>query len=158
MQIAGIGLAAVATSLAALSGSPHETTPLAYSHQITQICASSVLFDGTHAVGTTAGATDVSNAILSTGMNRMRRVAAVPKPAATAQTISRWITTERSLVRLYSRNYLRIWHAIDAANTPTQRAALPAALHALLHQPDVLQARAATLERALRVPDCTGGS
>ena len=157
MQIT-VGIAAVTASLAVFSAPTQTTTPLAYSHDVTQICAGSVLFDGTYAIGTTAGAVDVSHAILATGMGRMQRVDAVLKPAATAQTVARWIATERSLVRLYSRNYLRIWYAIDAANTPRQKAALPAKVHALLHQADRLQPRAATLEHTLQVPDCTGGS
>jgi hypothetical protein len=107
--------------------------------------------------GTRAGAVAVSRDIRQTGTRRLRRVAAVPEPHSQAHLIRRWLNVERRLVATYARDYLLIWNAIDAANTPAQRARLPARLHVLLHDPDPLKLKAGVYELRLAVPDCTGG-
>jgi hypothetical protein len=58
---------------------------------------------------------------------------------------------------MYAATYVRIWNAIDRANTARARARLPAVLRALIDQPRPLEARAAALELALGLPECTGG-
>jgi hypothetical protein len=104
-----------------------------------------------------AGAIAVSRDIRATGARRLRRVDAIAKPVSTARLAIAWIGLERRLVKIYASTYLRIWYAIDRANSAAQRAALPGVLHALIHRPDRLQYQAARLARRLRVPDCTGG-
>ena len=49
------------------------------------------------------------------------------------------------------------WEAIEAANSPAQRARLPAQLHALVRDLDALKRKAGVYELRLGVPDCTGG-
>jgi hypothetical protein len=132
-------------------------TPAAYSRAVSRICAGAALFSHNHEIGTRAGAIAVSRDIRTTGHNRLRRVDAVTKPVKTAAKDTRWIATERKLVDMYARNYLRIWNQIERANTAAQRARLPRVLHGLVHAADALKLRAGKLELTLSVPDCTGG-
>jgi hypothetical protein len=150
-------LAATAILAAQASATGFRTTPAEYSRAVSRICTGALLFNGTHSIGTRAGAVAVSKDIRATGRRRLRRVDAVPKPVASARLARRWIATERALVARYAWAYVQIWDAIERADTPAERNALPAKLVGLLHSPDKLQARAAALELALRVPDCTGG-
>ena len=129
----------------------------AFSDQVGHICASAVLFEGRHEIGTRAGAVAVSRDIRETGAGRLRRVAAIPEPRSQARLIGRWLKVERRLVAAYARDYLLIWDAIEAAHTPAQRAHLPVRLHALLHDPDALKRQAGVYELRIGVPDCTGG-
>jgi len=147
--------AAVQSGAAALAGPP--PTPAGYSRAVARTCAGAVLFEGSHRIGTRAGAIAVSRDIRATGTRRLHRVDAVPKPSLEAALAARWIATERRLVSTYSRAYLQIWYAIERANTSAQRARLPGVLAPLLHAPDALQAEAEQLELRLHVPDCTGG-
>jgi hypothetical protein len=124
---------------------------------VTRICAGALLFEGRHASGTRAGAVAVSRDIEKTGTRRLRRVAAVPKPAAELAEITRWLAIERQLVAAYARDYLLIWDAIEGANSPAQRARMPARIDLLVHDPDALKRQAGALELRLGVPDCTGG-
>jgi hypothetical protein len=135
-------------------GDSHST---AFADQVNHICAGALLFEGRHEIGTRAGAHAVSRDIRETGARRLRRVAAVPEPHSQAAVIRRWLDIERRLVAAYARDYLLIWNAIEEANSPAQRARLPAQLHALLHDPDALKQKAGQYEMRLRVPDCTGG-
>jgi len=57
---------------------------------------------------------------------------------------------------MFARNWVRIYDAIAAAQTPEQLAALPQRLHELVHEPDRLRLLAGRLELKLHVPDCTG--
>jgi hypothetical protein len=132
-------------------------TPAAYSRAVSRICTGAPLFSHKHEIGTRAGAIAVSRDIRTTGHKRLLRVDAVTKPVKTAGKDTRWITTERTLVDMYARNYLRIWNQIERANTPAQRARLPQVLHRLIHAADALKLRAGKLELTLSVPDCTGG-
>jgi hypothetical protein len=154
---AAILATALTQSVAAQAAAP-PPTPAGYSQAVTQICRGALLFDGTHPLGTRAGAIAVSNDIRATGGLRLRRVDALPKPPETALLAARWVATERRLVKTYAWAYLQIWHQIENARTPRQRAKLPAAVHAVTRKSDTLQHEAALLERALNVPDCTGGS
>jgi hypothetical protein len=124
---------------------------------VTQICAGALLFEGTHQIGTRAGAIAVSQDIRATGSKRLRLVDAVPKPASTAELATHWLALERQLVQTYASTYLQIWYAIENADTPREHAKLPALLQALISRPYRLQGQAAQLEQQLYVPDCTGG-
>lgn len=132
-------------------------TPAGYSRAVTQICAGALLFEGSHQIGTRAGAIDVSRDIRATGSRRLRRVDAVSKPVGTAKLAARWIAIQRRLVETYASTYVRIWYAIEHAHSPQEHAKLPALLHALIGRPARLQGQAAKLEQQLQVPDCTGG-
>lgn len=150
-------LAALAVLAGEAEAAKAPQTPARYSRTVVHVCAGALLFDGRHQIGTRAGAIAVSQDIRATGTKRLRRVDTVSKPASTARLAAGWIAVERRLVETYASTYLQIWFAIEAANSPAQRAALPRVLHALIHRPDRLQYRAARLEKRLRVPDCTGG-
>ena len=132
-------------------------TPAVYSRAVTGICAGALLFDRTHPSGTRAGAIAVSRDIRATGMRRLRRIEALPKPQRTARQDALWIRVERRLIEMYASDYLQIWDAIEAADTPAKRGALPAKLRALIDRPDRLQHQARALEQTLNLPDCTGG-
>jgi hypothetical protein len=132
-------------------------TRVGYLRAVTRICAKAVLFTGSHPMGTTAGAIEVSKAIRATGHRRLRRVAAVPRPPVIASKAVKWIAIEYKLDNLYAATYLRIWMRIQWAYAHHQRTKLPLVLHRLLHLPDKLDARADRLELILNVPDCTGG-
>jgi len=149
-------LVAVA-ALAAVSPSYATTNKTGYSREVTRICRGALLFEGEHAIGTRAGAIAVSRDIRRTGMRRLRRVAAVAEPSGQAATVRQWLRAERRLVAAFARDYLRIWDEIESAQTPSQRAGLPARLDVLVHQPDSLKRRADAYELRLGVPDCTGG-
>jgi len=152
-------LAATIVAFATVTGSVAfggtETT--LFSDRVGEICAGALLFQGRHEIGTRAGAIAVSRDIEDTGTRRLRRVAAVPQPSAQAAAVRRWLDVERRLVAMYSRNYLRIWDAIENADSPAKRALLPAQVHGLVHEPDPLKHRADVYELELDVPDCTGG-
>lgn len=134
------------------------TTPRTYSQAVARLCAGAVLFSHSHAIGTRDGAIAVSQDIRRTGARRLRRVDAVAKPAPEATLAHNWISVERHLVELYATTYLRIWYAIERAETPRQRAALPVHLRALIDRPRTLEQKAGRFEQRLSVPDCTGGS
>jgi hypothetical protein len=150
-------LAAAALLAGATQAAQALQTPARYSQAVAPICAGALLFEGHHQIGTLAGAIAVSQDIRATGARRLRRVDAVAKPAGIARLAAAWIALERRLVKTYASTYLRIWYAIQRANSAAQRAALPGVLDALIHRPDRLQYQAARLELRLRVPDCTGG-
>jgi len=156
-----VGLATVFAGTVALLGtsapSASVQTPAGYSGAVTQICAGALLFEGSHQIGTRAGAIDVSQDIRATGDRRLIRVEAVSKPASTAKLAARWIAIERQLVETYAATYLQIWDAIENADSPGNHAKLPALIRTLISRPDRLQSRAAKLELQLYVPDCTGG-
>jgi hypothetical protein len=132
--------------------------PSTYSVAVTQICAGAVLFERTHSIGTRSGAVAVARDIRTSGERRVNRAAAVPKPPSKRQLAARWIALEHRLIELYASDYLRIWNAIERADTPKKRAQLPGVLQALIDAPQALERRAAALEADLHVPDCTGGS
>jgi hypothetical protein len=147
--------AAVALANPATGFGAGQTT--AFSDQVSRICAGALLFEGKHELGTRADAVAVSRDIRESGTRRLRRVDAVPEPDSQAATIRKWLGIERRLVAAYARDWLLIWDAIEKANTPAQRADLPARLEALVHDPDALKEQARSYELLLGVPDCTGG-
>jgi hypothetical protein len=153
--IAIVFLAAIAFGFCAAPGFGGQMAT--FSERVNRICAGAVMFEGSHEIGTRAGAVAVSHDITETGARRLRRVAAVPKPHPQEALIGRWLGVEHRLVAAYARDYLLIWDAIEAANSPGQRARLPAQLHALAHDPDALKRKAGVYELRLGVPDCTGG-
>lgn len=128
-----------------------------YSSAVARICAGSLLFAGSHEIGTRAGAIAVSKDIRRTGLHRLRLVDRITKPRATAMLDARWIALERRLVGVYAATYLRIWYVIERYETPGRRASLPARLRALIDLPRPLERRARQLEERLHIPDCTGG-
>jgi hypothetical protein len=136
----------------------HPQPPTGYSARLMHICAGAVLFEGTHSIGTRAGAIAVARDISTSGNRRLNRADAVPKPLGVLPLANRWIAIERRLTEMYANNYLRIWYAIERAHTPAQRAELPSALRALINEPRPLERQASALETTLNVPDCTGGS
>ena len=128
-----------------------------YSNAVTRICAGSLLFAGSHKIGTRAGAIAVSKDIRRTGRNRLRHVDAIPKPRMVAPLAAKWIRLERQLVELYATTYLRIWYVIERSDTPPQQATLAARLRVLIDLPRPLEQKAQQIEERLNVPDCTGG-
>ena len=152
---------ALLLSVAALAGSTGSggvsQASIRYSHAVAETCAGALLFEGSHQIGTRAGAVAVSRDIRRTGTERLRRVDAIPRPVAAARPLVRWLRLERRLVDIYSTNYLRIWNAIQRADTRREQAELPRILRPLIEEPYPLQQRLAVLELALRLPDCTGG-
>lgn len=156
-----VALATLLAGTVALIGTPTPSaaaqTPAGYSQAVTQICAGSPLFEGSHQIGTRAGATDLAQNIRLTGGLRLSRVDAVPKPVGTAKLAARWIAIERQLVETYASSYLQIWYAIESADAPGNHAKLPALISTLISRPDRLQGQAAALAQQLNVPDCTGG-
>jgi len=148
-------LAAIVFGACAAPGFGGQTTT--FSNRVSHICRGAVMFAGRHEIGTRAGAVAVSRDIRQTGARRLRRVAAAPEPDSQARVIRRWLEVERRLVAAYARDYLLIWDAIEGANSPAQRARLPAQLNALLHDPDALKRKAGVYELRLGIADCTGG-
>ncbi|HEY1369150.1 MAG TPA: hypothetical protein VGF23_18645 [Gaiellaceae bacterium] len=157
MRVVALLLAAAVVSPGSILAAQPSQTPADYSREVSRICAGALLFDGSHSIGTRAGAIAVSRDIRATGGKRLRRVDAVPKPASTAQLATRWISLERRLVETYASTYFEIWKQVERARSRRDEATLPARLHALVHRSDPLQRRAAALELRLRLPDCTGG-
>lgn len=163
----GIALALVSFSPVACASNdafapvPVETSSapsaVAYSLQVRAICSGARMFDGTHEIGTRAGAIAVARDIRMTGGRRLTRVAALPRPQSTRARVAAWLSLERRLVALYAATYVRIWNAIDSAHTVQQRRGLARALRALIDKPRPLEARAAALELELGFGDCTGG-
>jgi hypothetical protein len=148
----------VATILASTAPAAASTpTAAEYARTVTGICRGALLFEGSHEIGTRAGAIAVSRDIRATGSRRLRKVAAVPKPPATAAGAERWLALERRLVATYASTYVRIWDEIDRATSPAEHSRLVPILQRLIHRPDRLQGRAVAIEQALGVPDCTGG-
>jgi hypothetical protein len=152
-----MALAVLATASIPTSSTLGAVQRASFADRVSGICAGALLFQGRHQIGTRAGALAVARDIRETGRRRLRRVAAVPTPAPQAPLIRLWLEAERRLVAAYARDYLQIWNAIEAANSPARRAQLPGRLDQLVHQPDALKHRADIYELELGVPDCTGG-
>jgi len=128
-----------------------------YSVAVARICAGSLLFDHAHSIGTRAGALAVARDIRASTARRLARVAVIPVPATLRPISLRWIALQRRLAASYARDWVRIYDAIAAANTPTQRARLAGRLERLLSEPGPLRVASGRLELRLHVPDCTGG-
>jgi hypothetical protein len=133
--------------------------PSMWSRGVTRICAHALLFEGTHEIGTRAGAVAVARDIRSSTERRLARVAALPAPPLTQRDVAaRWIAAERRLAAIYAGSYLGIFDVIAAPRTPDQQAEAARLIARLLQAPDRVSDTAARLEGLPRVPDCTGGS
>jgi hypothetical protein len=148
-------VALVGSSFAAAA--PGAFTPAAYSRTVTGICAHALLFEGSHEIGTRAGALEVADDIRASSRRRLARVAAVSTPPVEARLAARWLALEQRLADVYATTYVSIFDLIAAPWTPEQAAVAPRLLATLMHAPDPLRQAAARLEQQLQVPDCIGG-
>jgi hypothetical protein len=146
--------ASAALSTPAAAVSPH---PSPWSREVTGICAHALLFEGRHQIGTRAGAVSVARDIRASTARRLGHIRALSIRPPHQRLSRRWLRLERRLAAVYASSYLRIYDAIAAANTPSERARLPRVLGRLLHMPDAIRETTGNLEQRLRVPDCTGG-
>ena len=150
---------ALAAMVAALSTPAAAVGPFPspWSREVTGICAHALLFEGRHQIGTRAGAVAVSRDIRASTARRLLHIRALSIRPPQRRLSRRWLRLERRLAAVYASSYLRIYDAIAAANTPSERARLPRVLGRLLHMPDAIRETTTNLEQRLRVPDCTGG-
>jgi hypothetical protein len=146
-------VAATSASSAAIAAPPSE-----WSVAVTGICAHALLFEGRHEIGTRAGAVAVARDIRASTARRLGRIRALPVVPPEPRESDRWLRLEGRLAGVYARSYVQIFDAIAAARTPRQRARMPRILGRLVHAPDALRERAATVGSRLQVPDCTGGA
>ena len=155
LSLTAVSAAAVAAlSTPAPAVAPY---PSPWSQQVTGICAHALLFEGRHQVGTRAGAVAVARDIRASTARRLGRIRALSIRPPQQRLSRRWLRLERRLAAVYASSYLRIYDAIAAANTPSERARLPRVLGRLLHRPDTIRETTTNLEQRLRVTDCTGG-
>jgi hypothetical protein len=146
-------------ALVALAASaPAVATSSTWSRGVSRICAHPLLFEGSHEIGTRAGAVAVAQDIRASTARRLARIAALPAHPTQPALAVRWLTVERHLAAVYANSYLEIFDVITAARTPQQQSLAAQALGELVHAPDRLSRTAAHLELRLRVPDCTGGT
>jgi hypothetical protein len=133
------------------------TPPGGFAQDVARICSHARLFEGTHAIGTGAGALAVADDIRSTSRRRLAVLTALPVPAVARQTVTTWLRLERRLADSYALNYVRIYDLIATPRaTPAEDVQAARRLAKLLHAPDPLRRAAARLEQQLGVPDCTG--
>ena len=151
-------LVASAAVIALTAAPPAATASTAWSRGVTNICAHALLFEGSHEIGTRAGAVAVAQDIRASTERRLARVATLPVPQAQRTVTARWLAVESRLAAVYASSYLRIFDVIAAAKTPEQQEHAARLLGRLLHAPDRLRQAAALLEGRLQVPDCTGGT
>lgn len=158
--------AVIVSTLAAAPGraaptrtfAPAESSPAAvYSSAVVQICAGALLFDHAHPMGTRADALAIAEDIRASTARRLTRVIALSVPTDLKPTAARWVASQRQLAAFFAQTWVRIYDAIDAAQTPAQRATLAANLEKLVSAPTRLRLAAGRLELQLHVPDCTGG-
>jgi hypothetical protein len=151
--------AAFVPVVAALSPPAAAVSPYSspWSRQVTGICSHALLFEGSHQIGTRAGAVAVARDIRASTARRLWHIRALSIPPPQQRLSRRWLRLERRLAAVYASSYLRIYDAIAAANTPSERARLPRVLGRLLHMPDAIRETTTNLEQRLSVPDCTGG-
>jgi hypothetical protein len=100
----------------------------------------------------------VARDIRASTARRIRNIRALPVRPPRERLAVRWLGLERRLAGVYASSYVRIYDAIAAAETASQRAQLPRVLFMLLHVPDGIRKTAARVGQRLRVPDCTGGT
>ena len=155
-SLVAVGVAAAA--IVALTTAPPAAASTAWSRGVTNICAHALLFEGSHEIGTRAGAVAVAQDIRASTERRLARIATLPVPQAQRTLTVRWLAVESRLAAVYASSYLRIFDVIAAAKTPEQQQQAARLLGRLLHAPDRLRQAAALLEDRLHVPDCTGGT
>jgi hypothetical protein len=151
-------LLAIVVSLGVPSASADASSRAAYSRAVTQICSGALLFEGSHAIGTRAGALAVAHDIRASSRRRLRRVDALSVPRGLEGLVESWITLERRLADVYAESWVAIFDVIAATHTAAQRARAPRLLRRLLRAPDRLRLAAARIELTLHVPDCSGGT
>jgi hypothetical protein len=164
-RFAGIAILVLAAAMTAASAqaqdrgqqAPVAFSPAAYSRAVTGICAHALLFEGTHAIGTRAGALEVADDIRASSRRRLSLVAALSTPPVEMSPVARWLAIEQRLADTYATTYVSIFDLIAAPWTPEQATVAPGLLATLIHAPDRLRQAAALLEQQLRVPDCIGG-
>jgi hypothetical protein len=155
LLMAGLASSAIIAFTTAASAA---AAPDNWSRGVIRICAHALLFEGSHEIGTRAGAVAVADDIRASTERRLTRVAAMPAPPTQRALAARWIGVERRLATVYATSYLGIFDVIAAAETPEQQTQAASLLGKLLHAPDRLSQTAAGLEQHLQVPDCTGGT
>jgi len=132
------------------------TTPARYSRAVTRICAGALLFEHPHHTGTRADALEVASDIRASTARRLALVVAVPVPRQLRALNRRWISSQRRLASVLAQTWVQIYDAVEAAQTPEQRAALPGRVRELMEASYPLRLVAGRLELKLHVPDCTG--
>ena len=151
-------LAAMATvGTASNPSAAADRSRVTWSAAVTRICANALLFEEEHQLGNRAGAIAVARDIRASTARRVHRVRALRIRPPQRRLSVRWLALEQRLAAVYAKNFVAIYDAIAAAESPQQRAELPEVLRHLLHAPDGLRDKTANLEWRLRVPDCTGG-
>ena len=155
LLVAGVASAAI---VAFTTAPPAAAAPDNWSRGVTRICAHALLFEGSHEIGTRAGAVAVAEDIRASTERRLTRITALPAPPTQRALAARWLGIERRLAAVYATSYLGIFDVIAAAETPEQQTQAATLLGKLLHAPDRLSQTAARLEEELQVPDCTGGT
>jgi hypothetical protein len=148
---------AVVVAASPTRSSAADSVPSSWSLAVAGICDHALLFEGEHRIGTRQGALDVARDIRASTARRIKRIKALRVVSRQRRLSNRWLILEGRLADAFATNYLRIYDAIDAAKTRSQRSRLPRILERLLHAPDRLRAVAAVLEQRLLIPDCTGG-
>jgi hypothetical protein len=151
-------LLAIVVGLGVPGASADAGSRAAYSSAVTQICSGALLFEGSHAIGTRAGALAVAHDIRASTRRRLSRVDALSVPPGLEGLVERWTTLERRLADIYAESWVGIYDVVAATDTQAQRARAPRLLRRLLRAPDQLRLAAARIELTLRVPDCTGGA
>lgn len=151
--------ALLASGVVGISTSPAAVADRAapWSRAVSGICAHALLFEGRHEIGTRPGALAVARDIRASTARRVRDIRALTMRPPRQRLAVRWLGLERRLAGVYASSYLRIYDAIAAAETASQRARLPRVLYGLVHMPDGVRKTAASVGQRLRVPDCTGG-
>jgi hypothetical protein len=155
LLVAGVASAAI---VAFTTAAPAAAARDNWSRGVTRICAHAILFEGSHEIGTRAGAVAVAKDIRASTERRLTRIAALPAPPTQRALAARWLGVERRLAAVYASSYLGIFDLIATAATPEQQTQAAILLGKLLHAPDRLRQTAAALEEQLQVPDCTGGT
>lgn len=156
-SLLAVGVASAAV-VALTTAPPDAAASTSWSRGVTVVCAHALLFEGSHEIGTRAGAVAVAVDIRSSTERRLARVATLPVSRSQRALAARWLVLESRLAAVYASSYIRIFDVIAAAKTPEQQDQAARLLGRLLHAPDRLRQAAAQLEGRLQVPDCTGGT
>jgi len=156
-SLLAVGVASAAV-VALTTAPPDAAASTSWSRGVTVVCAHALLFEGSHEIGTRAGAVAVAADIRASTERRLARVATLPVSRSQRALAARWLVLESRLAAVYASSYIRIFDVIAAAKTPEQQDQAARLLGRLLHAPDRLRQAAAQLEGRLQVPDCTGGT
>ena len=94
-SLVAVGVAAAA--IVALTTAPPAAASTAWSRGVTNICAHALLFEGSHEIGTRAGAVAVAQDIRASTERRLARIATLPVPQAQRTLTVRWLAVESRL-------------------------------------------------------------